>query len=41
LPKEWKASFGSSPEHQVFLNTHRRSPADVEKFLEGCTSRPY
>lgn len=39
LPKEWETSFGSCPEHQVFLNIFRRTQADVEKFLEGCSSR--
>jgi hypothetical protein len=41
LPQEWKPSFASSPEHQVFINTYRRSKAELDRFLVGCRTSTY
>jgi hypothetical protein len=41
LPKSWTPRFAASPEHQVFINTYKRSPADIDRFLLNCHSTTY
>lgn len=41
LPHGWAPRFASSPEHQVFINTYRRTPADLGQFLVNCHSSNY
>ena len=37
LPREWARRFGSSPEHQVFINTYRRPQAELETVRQGLS----
>ena len=34
---KWPALFPANPNHQLYLNTYKRSDADLGKFLTGCT----